>query len=253
MRGLGAGTGRGASPPAARPTPRSTPTPSMNRAHLGRRAARRRRRAGRHRCGDGRRTGERLLRRAPARPPCLPRPRDGLLLLQQHGRRGARTRWSAMASSAWPSSTSTCTTATAPRTSWPATTRVLMVELLPAPVLSVQRRRRRMRDNMVNLPVPAYTRGMAIRELIEQALDAAAGGVQARDDLHQRRLRRPPRRRPGPAGPGRAGLRLDHVAHQGHRAASMPRAASCPRWKAATTSSALGRSVEAHVRVLADL
>jgi acetoin utilization deacetylase AcuC-like enzyme len=31
------------------------------------------------------------------------------------------TRWSATACSAWPSSTSTCTTATAPRTSWPVT------------------------------------------------------------------------------------------------------------------------------------
>ncbi len=34
--------------------------------------------------------------------------------------------------------------------------------------------------NMVNLPVPAYTKGMDVREMIEALLDAAARGVQAR-------------------------------------------------------------------------
>ena len=46
--------------------------------------------------------------------------------------------------------------------------RVLMVEHLPAPVLSVQRHGAARRTNMVNVPVPPYTRGPDVRELIEE-------------------------------------------------------------------------------------
>ena len=72
-----------------------------------------------------------------------------------------------MAWSAWPSSTSTCTTATAPKTSWPATTAVLMVSFFQHPFYPFSGAGAHA-ANMVNLPVPAYTRGMAVRELIEQ-------------------------------------------------------------------------------------
>ena len=46
--------------------------------------------------------------------------------------------------------------------------RVLMVEHLPAPALSVQRRACRRATNMLNVPVPPYTEGLEIRELIEE-------------------------------------------------------------------------------------
>jgi acetoin utilization deacetylase AcuC-like enzyme len=42
--------------------------------------------------------------------------------------------------------------------------------------------------NMVNLPVPAYTRGMDIRELVETGWMPRLEAFQARDDLHQRGL-----------------------------------------------------------------
>ena len=90
--------------------------------------------------------------------------------------------------------------------------------------------------NMVNLPVPAYTRGMDIRELIEQDWMPRLEAFKPADDLHQRRFRRPPRGRPRAARAGRGGLHLDH--HRGSRTSpgSMRPGASCRRSKAATTS-----------------
>ena len=80
--------------------------------------------------------------------------------------------------------------------------------------------------NLVNVPVPAYTKGMDIRELIDMMLDAPAGRPQAADDLHQRRLRCPPRRRHGADGPGGAGLRLDDRCASRKWPSATPRAAS---------------------------
>jgi acetoin utilization deacetylase AcuC-like enzyme len=63
--------------------------------------------------------------------------------------------------------------------------------------------------NMVNVPVPPYTRGPEVRELID-AMWMPALESSAADDLHLRRLRRPPRGRSRPAGPGGGRLRVDH-------------------------------------------
>ena len=51
--------------------------------------------------------------------------------------------------------------------------RVLMVEHLPAPALSVQRRACRWATNMVNVPVPPYTRGAGDARADRGELDAA--------------------------------------------------------------------------------
>jgi acetoin utilization deacetylase AcuC-like enzyme len=79
-------------------------------------------------------------------------------------------------------------------------------------------------SNLVNVPVPAYTKGMEIRELID-CTGCRAWSSTGRNDLHQRRFRRPPRGRHGPAGPGRAGLHLDHE-RSSRWPAAMRRAAS---------------------------
>ncbi len=52
--------------------------------------------------------------------------------------------------------------------------------------------------NMVNLPIPAYSRGAGGARDDRDDVDAAAGGLQAADAVHQRRLRRAPRGRAGP-------------------------------------------------------
>jgi hypothetical protein len=63
---------------AGGPTTPDRPRHLHQRPHLGGGACGPRRRAGGHRRGDRRRTGKRLLRGAPAGPPCLPRQGHGL-------------------------------------------------------------------------------------------------------------------------------------------------------------------------------
>jgi acetoin utilization deacetylase AcuC-like enzyme len=106
--------------------------------------------------------------------------------------------------------------------------------------------------NMVNLPVPAYTRGMAVRELIEQAwiprLDAfrpemifisAGFDAHREDDLGQMGL----------VEADYAWI-TDQVRQVAKRYAK-GRIVSC--LEGGYNLDALGRSVEAHLRVLADL
>jgi acetoin utilization deacetylase AcuC-like enzyme len=106
--------------------------------------------------------------------------------------------------------------------------------------------------NMVNLPVPAYTRGMAVRELVEQAwipaLDAfrpemvfisAGFDAHREDDLGQMGL-----------------VEADYawITGQIRQVAlrhAQGRIVSC--LEGGYNLGALGRSVEAHIRVLADL
>ncbi len=106
--------------------------------------------------------------------------------------------------------------------------------------------------NMVNLPVPAYTRGMAVRELIEQSwiprLEAfkpemifVSAGFDAHreDDL------------------GQLGLTEQDYAWITSRIKDVARKHASGRIVSSLEGgynlSALGRSVEAHIRVLADL
>ena len=179
---------------------------------------------------------QRLLRGAPARPP----------------RDARRRRWASASSTTWPSRRamrSTC--AACERVAIvdfdvhhgngtediiAGDERVLMVELLPAPAVPVQRRACRMGTNMSTCRCRPTRAAPEVRDLIEAILDAAARGVRAADDLHLGRLRRPPRRRPRPARPGRGRLRVDHAAHQGTWPTAMRRAASCRASRAATTS-----------------
>ena len=107
-------------------------------------------------------------------------------------------------------------------------------------------------SNMVNLPVPAYTKGMAIRELIEQEwmprLEAfkpemifisAGFDAHREDDL------------------GQLGLVEQDYAWITERIKSVARKYSKGRIVSSLEGgynlSALGRSVEAHIRVLADI
>ena len=107
-------------------------------------------------------------------------------------------------------------------------------------------------DNMVNLPVPAYTRGMEIREMIEQAwmprLEAfkpemiyisAGFDAHREDDL------------------GQLGLTENDYTWITSRVKDVARKYASGRIVSALEGgynlSALGRSVEAHLRVLADL
>jgi acetoin utilization deacetylase AcuC-like enzyme len=105
--------------------------------------------------------------------------------------------------------------------------------------------------NMINVPIAPYTRGPELRETIDD-VDAAAGRVPPADGLHLGRLRRPPRRRPRPAGPGRGRLRVDHPP-PGRLADrhAQGRIVSC--LEGGYALSALARSVAAHLRVLADM
>ena len=223
----------------------------MNAPHLGRRAARRRRGAGGHRRGDRRRAGERLLRRAPAGPPRLPRPGDGLLLLQQRGRRRAPC-----AGAPRPEARGDRRLRRAPRQRHrrhPGRRRARADgRLLPAPVLSVQRHRPS--GDQHGQPAGAGVhQGHGRARADRDDVDAAAGSLQARDDLRQRRLRRAPRRRPGPARPGRGTTTpgspsASRTSPQRH---AKGRIVSC--LEGGYNLDALARSVEAHVRVLADL
>jgi acetoin utilization deacetylase AcuC-like enzyme len=107
-------------------------------------------------------------------------------------------------------------------------------------------------DNMLNLPVPAYTKGMEIRELIEmtwmprleafkpQMIFISAGfDAHREDDLGQLRLNE--------ADYSWITMRVKEVArkHASGRIVSS--------LEGGYNLSALGRSVEAHLRVLADL
>ena len=107
-------------------------------------------------------------------------------------------------------------------------------------------------DNMLNLPVPAYTKGMDIRELIEmlwiprleafkpQLVFVSAGfDAHREDDLGQLRLNE--------ADYGWITGRIKEIAQkyaQGRIVSAL---------EGGYNLSALGRSVEAHLRVLADL
>ena len=106
--------------------------------------------------------------------------------------------------------------------------------------------------NMVNLPVPAYTKGPAIRELIEthwmprlEAFKPEMIFISAGFDAHRE------------DDLGQLGLvEADYAWITGASRTwpnGMPRAASCRRLEGGYNLSALGRSVEAHLRALADL
>ncbi|HWI83583.1 histone deacetylase family protein [Ramlibacter sp.] len=107
-------------------------------------------------------------------------------------------------------------------------------------------------DNMLNLPVPAYTKGLEIREMIEmlwiprleafkpQMIFVSAGfDAHREDDLAQLRLNE--------ADYTWITMRIKDIArkHAGGRIVSS--------LEGGYNLSALGRSVEAHLRVLADL
>jgi acetoin utilization deacetylase AcuC-like enzyme len=109
-----------------------------------------------------------------------------------------------------------------------------MVSFLPASVLPLQRHGQPNAPNMVNLPVPAYTRGMDIREMIEASwmprLEAfkpemifisAGFDAHREDDL-------------GQLGMTESDYSLDHprIKDVARRHAG---AALCRAWKAATT------------------
>ncbi len=70
--------------------------------------------------------------------------------------------------------------------------------------------------NMVNVPVAAYTRGMDIREIIEMMWIPRLEAFKPEMIFVSAGFDAPPRGRHGPARVDRAGLHLDHPAHQGH-------------------------------------
>ncbi len=180
--------------------------------HLGRGAARRRRRGRGHRRGARRQPRQRLLRGAPARPPCRPRrPAMGFCFVNNVGV-GVRTRSTCTASSASRSSTSMCTTATAPRTSSPVDERVLMTSFFQHPLYPYSGHRLPWTtwSTCPSRP-PTAPRARGDRRIWMPRLD----DVPAADDLHLGRLRRAPRGRSRPARPGRGRLRLDHPAPDG--------------------------------------
>ena len=124
----------------------------------------------------------------------------GLLHLQQHRRGGRLCAREQRASTGWPSSISTCTTATAPRTcsarpQWRE--RVDDGEFFPASVLSRQRAPINPAPNMFNVPLAAGSDGAAARRALEGHMAAGARGIQAADDSDLRGIRCAPR---GPAG-----------------------------------------------------
>ena len=164
----------------------------------------------RHRRGHRRHLCQRLLRDPPARPPCDPLGGDGLLLLQQHRDRGAPCAGHAR-SGAGGDHRLRC----APRQRHRGHRRRRRShpdgELLPGPDLPLQRRRADGRQHGQRAGAGLHPRHGGARA-DRPALDAAAGGLPAADDLHLRRLRRPSRGRSGPARPGRGRLRLDHPA-----------------------------------------
>jgi acetoin utilization deacetylase AcuC-like enzyme len=107
-------------------------------------------------------------------------------------------------------------------------------------------------DNMVNLPVPAYTRGMAIRELIDavwlprlEAFKPELLFISAGFDAHRE------------DDMGQLGLTEQDYAWITWRVKEMARRHAKGRivscLEGGYNLSALGRSVEAHVRVLADV
>ena len=112
-RDRGGEPGRG--PALHRPRHRAQPAFARRRAARGRRGG-----AG-ARSRHARRGVDRVLRGASARPSRRARPRHGLLPLQQRRRRRRARARGPRARRAWRSSTSTCITATAPRTSSRAT------------------------------------------------------------------------------------------------------------------------------------
>ena len=117
--------------------------------------------------------------RAPAGPPRLPRAADGLLHLQQRRRRRAPCASRRTASSAWRSSISTCTTATAPRTSSRATRSVLMASTFQHPFYPYSGTEDPA-PNMVNVPLAAGSGSRQFREAVARGLDAGAGRLPAR-------------------------------------------------------------------------
>ena len=218
--------------------------------HLERHPARRRRGAGGHRRGDGGRAGERLLRRAPARPPRLPQPGDGLLHLQQRRHRGPLC-----AGAPWPQARRDRGLRRAPRQrhrGHPGRRRAgADGRHLPEPVLPGQRLSAA--GGQHGQPAdPGLYQGRRHPQEDRAGMAAAAAGIQARDDLHQRRLRRPPRGRPGPAGPGGSGLHLDDAEIKAI-AKKYAKGRIVSSLEGGYNLDALGRSVEAHVRALADI
>ncbi|CAA9444211.1 MAG: Deacetylases, including yeast histone deacetylase and acetoin utilization protein, partial [uncultured Ramlibacter sp.] len=89
--------------------------------------------------------------------------------------------------------------------------------LLPASVLPVQRRRPACGQHGQPAGAGLHARHGDPRTG-RAGMDAAAGGLPARADLHQRRLRCAPRGRARPARADRERLRLDHRPHQGRGA-----------------------------------
>jgi hypothetical protein len=104
--------------------------------------------------------------------------------------------------------------------------------------------------NMVNVPVPPYTRGPQIRALIEENWLAPLEAFTPEMIFISAGFDCPSRRRARPARPGRGRLHLDHRADQGGGGAGIPAAGSSPASRAATTSVPWRAAFAAHLRVL---
>ncbi len=80
-----------------------------------------------------------------------------------------------------------CTMAMAQKTYLAGDDRVLMVSFFQHPFYPYSGDKEPA-SNMLNVPMPAYTKGMEVREMIEMMWIAAPGSVQARNDFCQCRF-----------------------------------------------------------------
>ena len=159
------------------------------------------------------------------------------------------TRWSGTGWNAWRSSTSMCITATGTEDICAGDERILMVSFFQHPFYP-HTGTQHPADNMLNVPVPAFSKGNVVRELVEQQwlprLEAFAPEmifISAGFDAH----REDQLAQLGLVEQDYAWItqRLKAVAERHAKG----RIVSC--LEGGYSLSALGRSVEAHLRVLA--
>ena len=162
------------------------------------------------------------------------------------------TRSRSKGSNGWPSSTSTCITATAPRTCSARPSgakRVLMASFFQHPFYP-DSGTVNPAPNMFNVPLAAGSDGAAAKRALEEHWAAGARGLQAANDPDLRGLRRAPRGPAGRHGARGGGLRVDDPrADVAGRAPREKRIVSM--LEGGYNLSALGRSAAAHVRTLA--
>ena len=176
-------------------------------------AARRRGRLRRGRRGDGGRGARRVLRHAPARPPCRGHGGHGLLRVQQRRGGGAAGAGRAQAVAA---RDLRFRRASRQRHAEHVLRRPGHALRLDPPVAALSRapaspRERGIKGNILNRPLPPGTGSEAWRRVVERDVLPAIDALAAAADLRLGRLRRPRR---GPArqhGAGRGRLRLGHA------------------------------------------